>query len=115
MGEYVKDFDDIPIIIVSKHKNSTDGKNVIVCASLESGLETVNKLGFKHAFLSGGPTLNSAFVKAGLVDEIVLNFNPTILFDGIKLFNEVEFEVKLELIELKKIGSNIFQARYKVI
>ena len=114
-GNFMKDLQHIPFIIVSNSKKSSYPQNVTVCSSPTEALKAVELMGQKTAFLSGGPTLNTAFVKAGLVDEIILNYNPTILANGIKLFAESDFELRLKLDEVKELSSGIVQIRYSVI
>ncbi len=114
-GDFMKDIENIPTIIVSNGKKSSYPENVTVCSSPEEAMKIVEQMGQKKAFLSGGPTLNTTFIKAGLVDEIILNYNPTILADGIKLFSESDFELKLKLEEVKELSSDIVQMRYSVI
>lgn len=113
-GTFMKDIKDVPIIIVSKGKKFISEKNITVCSSPEEAIEIVKKRNYKKAFLSGGPSLNTSFIKANLVDEIILNINPTILGDGIKLFNESDFEIKLVLKKVKKLSSNVLQLHYSV-
>jgi len=114
-GSFMKDIENIPIIIVSNNKKSSYSKNVTLCSSPTEAVKIVERMGFKKAFLSGGPMLNSSFVKAGLIKEIILNYNPTILADGLKLFDESNFELKLKLNEVKEITSDIVQMHYSVI
>jgi len=57
--------------------------------------------------------LNSAFMKAGLVDEIVINIEPYVLGRGIKIFSEETFENKLQLIKVTKLNG-IVQLHYKI-
>lgn len=78
-------------------------------------MKIVENIGCKKAFLSGGPTLNTSFAKEGLIDEIILNYNPTILSDGIKVFAEDDFELNLKLQGMRQISSDIVQARYLVL
>ncbi len=96
-GHFMKDIENIPTIIVSSGKKFSYPENVNVCSSPIEAMNIVEQMGQKKAFLAGGPTLNTAFVKAGLVDEIILNYNPTILANGIKLFSESDFELRLKL------------------
>lgn len=113
-GDFMKDIEDMPIIIVSGSEKRSCAKNVIACSSPAEAMKVVERMGYKKAFLSGGPTLNTSFAKAGLIDEIILNYNPTILADGIKLFSESDFELKLKLEEVKRQSSGIVQMRYSV-
>ncbi len=114
-GDFMKDIENIPIIIVSGSKKLSYSENVTVCSSPIEAIKIVKQMGKKRAFLCGGPTLNTAFIKAGLVDEIILNYNPTILANGIKLFSESDFELKLKLKEVKNLSPDIVQMRYSVI
>lgn len=114
-GNFIKDIENIPIIVVSSGKKIAYPKNVTICSSPNEAIKVVEKMGHKKAFLSGGPTLNTSFAKAGLIDEIILNYNPTLIADGIKLFCESDFELKLKLEEIKKLSADIYQARYSVI
>ncbi|MBC7443083.1 MAG: bifunctional diaminohydroxyphosphoribosylaminopyrimidine deaminase/5-amino-6-(5-phosphoribosylamino)uracil reductase RibD [Ramlibacter sp.] len=45
-------------------------------------LQDLHRRGIRHAFIEGGPTLASAFVAAGLVDEYVVYLAPTLLGGG---------------------------------
>lgn len=112
---FMKDIENIPTIIVSNSTKTSYPGNVTVCSSPTEAMNIIEKKGYKKAFLSGGPTLNTAFVKAGLVDEIILNYNPTILANGIKLFSESDFELILKLEEVKELSSDTVQMRYSVI
>jgi diaminohydroxyphosphoribosylaminopyrimidine deaminase/5-amino-6-(5-phosphoribosylamino)uracil reductase len=48
----------------------------------ESALKQLYALGRQHVFLEGGPTLAAAFLRAGLVDEIVAYVAPMLLGAG---------------------------------
>ncbi|MCI5108229.1 MAG: dihydrofolate reductase family protein [Candidatus Pacebacteria bacterium] len=65
----------------------------------------------ENILISSGPTLNSAVIKAGIVDQIILNEIPVILAEGIPVF---EVKPELELISTKEIDNSI-QRRYKVL
>lgn len=111
---FVKDIEDIPILLVSRKGKASYPKNVIVCPTPESALQHVKNFG-SRAFLAGGPTLNSIFVKAGYVDKIILNYNPTILASGINLFTESDFELELKLEDVKILSKDIVQLHYSVL
>ena len=111
-GEYIRDLSKIPIIVVSRAEQISYPKNVIVASSPTQAMEIVKDLGYSRAFLSGGPTLNTAFAKAGLIDEIILNYNPIILGKGIQLFTDADFELNLKLVETKVLSGDILRVRY---
>lgn len=47
-----------------------------------AALTQLHELGRRHVFLEGGPTLAAAFLRAGLVDEVVAYLAPTLLGSG---------------------------------
>ncbi len=49
---------------------------------LRAVLADLHRRGIRHAFIEGGPTLASAFVAAGLVDEYLVYLAPTLLGGG---------------------------------
>lgn len=113
-GEFMKDIEDTPIILVSSDNTSPCPANVTVCTSPTEVMKIVEQRGYAKAFLAGGPTLNTSFAEAGFIDEIILNYNPTILGDGIKLFAESTFELKLKLEKVKELSSGIVQMHYSL-
>lgn len=101
-------------IIVSRDKKQKLVPGYIAANSPPAALQRASKLGFTKVLLAGGGTLNSAFMKAGLIDEIILNVEPHALGRGIKIFSEETWERELELITVKKMRSGVVQLHYKV-
>lgn len=64
--------------------------------------------------VTGGASVNSSFMKKGLIDEIILNIEPYVLGEGLNLFSEADFESDLQLEEVKKFDEDIVQLRYTV-
>jgi dihydrofolate reductase len=77
-------------------------------------IDILTKEDYEEVIITGGSTNNSAFMKAGLVDEVILNIEPTILGKGILLFKPDDFEYRLNLIEIKQLKDEIIQLRYSV-
>lgn len=80
----------------------------------EKVLKNLEKMGFKKALLGGGTSLNTLFLQKKLINEIILNVEPKIFGSGLSLFTD-DFDIDLELLELKKINNNSYLAKYKVI
>ena len=102
------------IIISSNPDFKLDAKYTLA-TSPRDALQKASKLGFKKILLTGGGTINSAFMKSGLVDEIIINIEPFVLGDGIRIFSQEDFENKLKLLDVKKLKSGIIQLHYKII
>jgi len=85
-----------------------------VSGEIESVLEELESKGYKEAILGGGSYLNTLFLKRGLVDEMIVTIEPKIFGTGLSLFKE-EFDLNLELLDIKKLNNNTINLHYKVI
>ena len=70
---------------------------------------------YPEVIVGGGGHLNSAFLQAKLVDEIILDVEPKIIGDGIRLFEELPSDVSLVLLDTKAVSPNVVQLHYKVV
>jgi len=78
-------------------------------------IDRLDEKGFAHALLVGGETLSWHFLKAGLVDELLLTVEPQLFGSGAGLFSGPLDSLRLELLEQKQLneqGTVLF--RYKV-
>lgn len=78
-------------------------------------VELLEQKGFESAILGGGAKTNAEFLKAGLVDEILLTIEPKLFGQGIALTEGEDFDLNLKLLESKEIGDGAVVLRYKVI
>ena len=108
-----QDVDGIENLVVVSRQNKQDFGNVKYCQSPQEVVEHLKRKGIKTIIVSGGQGLNTSFIKAGLVDEICLSYNPVLISNGKNLFGDIG-DVQLELIEHKVIG-NLLHTKYKVI
>ncbi len=109
-------FEDVKahkIVVTSKKKSKID-KEYIIAKSPKDAIKKASFTGFKSMILTGGSTLNSAFMKAGLINEIIINIEPAVLGDGIKLFREDKFYSRMKLVKMRKLPYGIVQLHYKV-
>ena len=114
--EYINDLKEINIIILSATKNTqNEFSNVTYCNSIETCLEVCKNLKYEKLFISGGATINNAFMEKGIVDNIILNYNPFVLNKGIPLFKGNYFENKLKLEKIVKEKDDIVQVHYSVV
>ncbi len=113
--DYVNDLKNINIIILSEKNNKqNEFSNVTYCNSIEDCLKVCESLKYEKLFISGGATINNAFMEKGIVDNIILNYNPFVLNKGIPLFKGKYFENKLKLEKIVKEKEDIVQVHYCV-
>jgi dihydrofolate reductase len=70
-------------------------------------------LGIRRAWLMGGGVLASAFLRAGLIDEIVLGVMPVVLGSGIPLFAGGIPVTSLELVEQRTFKGGALGLTYR--
>ena len=87
-------------------------------AEFVSDVEKFVKDGFprvgENIWLVGGAKIIASFLKQGVVDEIIITKIPVLLGKGLLLFENLEDEVKLELIKTEKYGQ-LVDLHYKVL
>jgi len=70
--------------------------------------------GHQEAVIIGGTATVSEFIKAGLVNEIILVVEPVLFGTGLPMFEDVDVEYKLHLSEITKLNSHTVQLHYQV-
>lgn len=114
--DYLEDLKDINVIILSEtRKKQKEFPNVTYCNSIENCLKLCEKLKYEKLFISGGATINNIFMEKGIVDNIILNYNPVVLNKGIPLFKGNYFENRLQLEKVIKEQEDIVQVHYRVV
>lgn len=112
--EYLESLDNVKRLIVSSDGGFQPAEGFLKANSPQDAVDILTKEGFDEAILSGGSRMNSSFAKEGLIDEIILNIDSVVIGKGIPLFSPGEFDLKLELLESKRIADDIIQLHYKV-
>jgi len=105
------------LCIVLTRENRTDTPGVLEHKSgdLNKILKELEDRGFEKALICGGSFVNSAFLQSGLLDEIQLTIEPKIFGQGLRLFDKVDADLNLQLLEIKKLNDHTINLLYKVI
>lgn len=74
----------------------------------------LEELGYQSAILGGGAYTNASFLDAGLVDEIILTQEGLLFGSGFGFCEGLKKELKLKLINIKKLSNQTFTIHYKV-
>ncbi|MDD5110627.1 MAG: dihydrofolate reductase family protein [Patescibacteria group bacterium] len=70
--------------------------------------------GYQSAVLGGGPYTNASFLKAGLVDEVLITIEPKLFGNGMTFAKGQDLDVNLVYISSAPLGDNAVQIRYQV-
>ena len=69
--------------------------------------------GVKHAYIDGGVTVQR-FLRAGLIQRIVVTRVPVLIGTGIPLFGPVDADIKLRHVATRSYASGLVQSEYEV-
>jgi dihydrofolate reductase len=103
------------IIVITNDINKKSA-NPLVAFTDKQPVEIINMLAdkeYKEVVVIGGATTVSAFMQAGLIEDIYLVVEPFFFTNGLPLFKNVNFEYKLSLIEVKKLNKDTVRFHYK--
>jgi len=113
-SHYIDDLKDFELVIVGQQPIDSNNPHISYCHSPQEALSLLESKGYQTALVSGGSTLNTSFAKAGLINEVVINVNPSVLAAGVPLFSVSDYELKLGLTKVTELSSGIVQLRYSV-
>ncbi|MEW5915051.1 MAG: dihydrofolate reductase family protein [Gemmatimonadota bacterium] len=69
--------------------------------------------GFQHVYLDGGLTIQR-FLRAGLVDRLIVTRVPVLIGSGIPLFGQLDSDVSLKHVATRQYPSGLVQSEYTV-
>jgi dihydrofolate reductase len=113
--EYVKDFAriwrDTPRVVFSTTLQKVDWNSRLVRDNIA---EEVTKLKAQPGkdMEVGGPTLASAFIRLGLIDEFGPVVHPVVLGGGTPFFPALDKPISLRLVETRSLRSGVVYLRY---
>jgi diaminohydroxyphosphoribosylaminopyrimidine deaminase / 5-amino-6-(5-phosphoribosylamino)uracil reductase len=79
---------------------------------LEEELRTLAAEGVQSLLLEGGPTLAGAFLRAGLVDKLMLFVAPKISGSGLRFLGDLEAPVGVRHLTAERVGEDVLLAGY---
>lgn len=91
-----------------------EDKVTLVNGDLVELVESLNQQGYKDLYIDGGATIQS-FLKAELIDELVVTTIPVLLGGGASLFGELASPQNYQLVESKVYLDAIVQTHYKKV
>lgn len=78
-------------------------------------LENLSQRGFTQVAIAGGAAINKLFLGQNLIDEIYLTIEPKIFGSGKRLFDQLNKDITLELIDHSLLNHNSVLLHYKIV
>jgi len=101
------------VVLTTDKQLRSDNPTVVFTSSHASEIvEMLARKGHTEAVIIGGAMTISAFMNAGLVDDLYLVIEPVLFSGGLPLLKEVETDAALKLLEVTKLNDNTVQLHY---
>ncbi|KZN35738.1 dihydrofolate reductase family protein [Pseudoalteromonas luteoviolacea] len=108
---------DKPVYVVShslaKLPAHTQGKAYLIRAGEHELVSQMSQLGHNRLYIDGGKLVQN-FIRAALVDEIIVTTVPVLLGRGIRWLPEQTITQKIELVSSQVLLNQLVQSRYKI-
>lgn len=92
-------FDGVEHLVLSASEQKSDHPNVTFATSPQEAIKVAEQKGFNRLLVIGGSKTNESFIKAGLVDTIIIDLHPLILSEGKRIFGDFAGSLELEQTE----------------
>jgi diaminohydroxyphosphoribosylaminopyrimidine deaminase/5-amino-6-(5-phosphoribosylamino)uracil reductase len=89
-----------------------DSELELASGALGEELARLGQEGVQSLLLEGGPTLATAFVRAGLVDKLLLFVAPRVTGSGPRFLGELDEPVTLSSLEAEQVGEDVLLTAY---
>lgn len=115
-GEYKK-FSKILTVVLTKNPKLAREQNrlIVTTQAPKQIIANLRKRGFKKAVVAGGGKLNTAFMRAGVVNELFVDVHPILIGQGTPICAPAAFTRKLKLLSCRKISKEVLQLHYRVM
>ena len=77
-------------------------------------MEQLAAEGWKRIYIDGGRVIQS-FLRADLIEDMILTRIPILLGEGIPLFAATDRDIKLKLLKTKSFPSGLVESQYRVL
>ena len=109
-------YDEKPVFVLSTQPLAPAPVGAVVEHLSGDPTKIVSELdarGIKHVYVDGGITIQR-FLRAGLIQRLIITRVPVLIGDGIPLFGSLARDVRLEHIATRHYASGLVQTEYRV-
>ncbi len=107
----------MPVIVLSTTLKELNAPEGAVCDLMAGPPEEIvarlAQRGFKHLYIDGGVTIQN-FLRAGLIQRVVITRIPVLLGSGIPLFGPLPHDIRFEHVSTRSFPSGMAQSEYLI-
>jgi dihydrofolate reductase len=111
-------YGDKPVVVLSTTMNELKVLPGAVCdlmyGSPEEIVARLAQRGFNHLYVDGGVTIQG-FLRAGLIERLIITRIPVLLGSGFPLFGAVAHDIRLKHVATRAYPSGMVQSEYVVV
>jgi dihydrofolate reductase len=78
-----------------------------------SAMDRLGEMGWSRVYVDGGRLVQS-FLRAGLIDDLVITVAPVLIGSGKRLFGALHGDLDLELLECRAFSNGMVQNHYRI-
>jgi len=105
-----------PKHIVSSTLDTLEWANsTLVTGDLAEEIAKLKEQPGRNIQIPGSPTLVRSLLRDGLLDELSLAVHPIVVGAGMRLFDEMNGQVRLELVASTTLGSGVLSVTYRPV
>ena len=105
-----------PVFVLSSRPLPSAPNGAVVEQMDGSPAEVLSRLssrGIRHVYVDGGLTIQ-AFLRAGLIQHLIISRVPVLIGAGISLFGPVDADIRLTHVATRQFSSGLVQSEYAV-
>jgi dihydrofolate reductase len=105
-----------PKYVVSSTLNTLEWQPAtLIKGTLAEEIMKLKQQSGKNILIPGSPTLVRSLLRYGLLDELSLNICPVVVGSGMQLFDEINNQVNLKLVDSKIFSNGVLGVTYRPI
>jgi dihydrofolate reductase len=106
-----------PVIVLSRSPANvsvpTGADCTVMKATPKQVVSRLAKRGVKHIYVDGGQTIQD-FLRANLVDRLIINRYPVLIGEGVPLFGALPHDVRLKHVRTQSYPKGLVKSEYRV-
>lgn len=106
-----------PVFVLSSHELAPPPAGAIVqhlSGSPEDIVSALDRHGIHHIYVDGGLTIQG-FLRAGLIQRLIITRVPVLIGAGIPLFGAIGKDIRLKHVATRSYASGLVQSEYEVV